>query len=106
MNFRFFYIALVLVFSYMLFFSWNQESKQKQELAESSYIEQIKEDQANPPQESSGFVEIENKKLIVKIAMQNCNFSLFGIFFTYFELSETLKFWLNNFLIKWDIVFV
>lgn len=68
MNFRFFYIALVLVFSYMLFFSWNQESKQKQELAESSYIEQIKEDQANPPQESSGFVEIENKKLIVKIS--------------------------------------
>ena len=67
MNFRFFYIALVLVFSYMLFFSWNQESKQKQELAESSYIEQIKEDQANPPQESSGFVEIENKKLIENI---------------------------------------
>jgi len=48
MNFRFFYIALVLVFSYMLFFSWNQESKQKQELAESSYIEQIKEDPTNP----------------------------------------------------------
>ena len=71
MNFRYFYIALVLVFSYMLFFSWNQESKQKQELAESSYIEQIKEDPTNPPQESSGFVEIENKKLIVKIFLKS-----------------------------------
>ena len=68
MNFRYLYIALVLVFAYMLFLSWGQDSERKKELVEAAFIERIEVDTQSPPNENSGFIEIQNEKMIVKIS--------------------------------------
>ncbi|MDA9154371.1 membrane protein insertase YidC [Gammaproteobacteria bacterium] len=68
MNFRYLYIALVLVFAYMLFLSWGQDSERKKELVEAAFIERIEADTQSPPSENSGFIEIQNEKMIVKIS--------------------------------------
>ena len=68
MNFRYLYIALVVAFAYMLFLSWGQDSERKKELVEAAYIEKIEITEENPPGESTGFVEIQNQNIIVKVS--------------------------------------
>ena len=68
MNFRYLYIALVIAFAYMLFLSWGQDSERKKELVEAAYIEKIEITEENPPGESTGFIEIQNQKIIVKVS--------------------------------------
>ena len=68
MNFRYLYIAFVLIFSYMLFLSWGQDSEKKKELVEASFIERMEVEAIKAPEESSNFIELENKKLIVKVS--------------------------------------
>ena len=68
MNFRYLYIALVIAFAYMLFLSWGQDSERKKELVEAAFIERIEVATDNPPDESAGFIEIQNEKMLVKIS--------------------------------------
>ena len=68
MNFRYLYIALVIAFAYMLFLSWGQDSERKKELVEAAFIERIEVATVNPPDESAGFIEIQNEKILVKIS--------------------------------------
>ncbi len=68
MNFRYLYIALVMAFAYMLFLSWGQDSERKKELVEAAFIERIDVATDNPPDESAGFIEIQNEKILVKIS--------------------------------------
>ena len=65
MNFRYLYIALVIAFAYMLFLSWGQDSERKKELVEAAFIERIEVATDNPPDESAGFIEIQNEKILV-----------------------------------------
>jgi len=64
MNFRYLYIVMVVLFAYLLFYSWTQESKQKQELVEASYVENIA---AQPGLSEQGFLEIKNDNLVVRV---------------------------------------
>ena len=68
MNWRYFYIASVVVFSYVLFLSWNAEKEIKKEVAEATAINLNKGVQILPAGEEEGLVEIQNSKLIVKIS--------------------------------------
>jgi YidC/Oxa1 family membrane protein insertase len=68
MNFRYLYIVFVLIFSYMLFLSWGQDSEKKKELVEASFIERMEVEAIKAPEESSDFVELENQKLIVRVS--------------------------------------
>ena len=68
MNFRYLYIAFVLIFSYMLFLSWGQDSEKKKELVEASFIERMDVEAIKAPEETSDFIELENQKLIVKVS--------------------------------------
>ena len=68
MNWRYIYIASVVVLSYVLFLSWNAEKEIKQEVAEATTISENNKFQILPAGETDGFIEIENEKLIVKIS--------------------------------------
>ena len=68
MNFRYLYIVFVLIFSYMLFLSWGQDSEKKKRLVETSVIERMDVTPVKAPEENSDFVELENQKLIVKVS--------------------------------------
>jgi len=68
MNWRYFYIGLVVVLSYVLFLSWNAEKEIKQEFVEASTIEQSKNNQSLPASETVGFVEIQNEKMVLQIS--------------------------------------
>ena len=68
MNWRYIYIGSVVVLSYVLFLSWNEEKEIKQEFAEASFIEQNKSEELLPPGETVGFVQIQNEKLDVLIS--------------------------------------
>ena len=68
MNWRYFYIGSVIALSYVLFLSWNAEKEIKQEVAEATTIDKNKNEQSLPLGETTGFIEIQNEKLIVKIS--------------------------------------
>ena len=68
MSWRYFYIGSVVALSYVLFLSWNAEKEIKQEFAEASIIEQNQIEEALPPGETLGFIEIQNSKLTVQVS--------------------------------------
>ena len=68
MNWRYVYIASVVVLSYVLFLSWNAEKEIKQEVAEATAININNNERILPAGETEDFIEIENSKLIVKIS--------------------------------------
>ena len=68
MNFRYLYIALVIAFAYMLFYSWGQDSERKKVLGEATYQQSIEGKEENPPGESAGTLKIQDEKISVKIS--------------------------------------
>ncbi len=110
MNWRYFYIASVVILSYVLFLSWNAEKEIKQEVAEATAIDFNKNQQVLPAGETEDFIEIQNNKLIVKISpvtgkiwearlkehtYLNNNNSL-GVRLFGFDDSKGFKFYLNS----------